>query len=221
MGYSIREIKKISPILSEYPTKTIMCELGNSYIKGDDFVEWLDANDMGDLPIGGEQHTKGIVSKYFWERIGYEYLSVDMNRYDYSHYLDLRKQVPAYVKDTFDIVLDVGTIEHVQNQYMAFYNTDYMTKVGGVNIHFLPKVGTWPGHCSYYYDMSNFEKLADICGYEVVNISEEYHPAGSWICAVMIKGDNGFPSVKEFKKIGIHYVDGYANDQSHYPWAYE
>ena len=37
-----------------------MCELGNSYIKGDDFVEWLDANDMGDLPIGGEQHKIGI-----------------------------------------------------------------------------------------------------------------------------------------------------------------
>ena len=101
----------------------------------------------------------------------------------------------------------------------SFDNTDYMTKVGGVNIHFLSKVGgrlQEQIHCSYYYDMSNFEKLADICGYEVVNISERVSSSRYLDLCGYDKGDNEFPSVEEFKKIGIHYVDGYANDQSHY-----
>ena len=221
MGYSMRELTKIVPLLSKHSDKTVMCELGNSYIKGKEVTNWLYAQNLRDIPIGGEQHSKGIVSKHLWERIGYEYLSIDMNKLDGAHYFDLRKKLPTYLKNDFDIVLDVGTIEHVDNQYMAFFNVDYMTKVGGINIHFLPKVGTWPQHCKYYFDTDNFEKLADICGYDILNISEEYHDAGTWIFAALIKGDKEFPTEEEFETVGIHHTDQVSFDRKIYPYAYE
>ena len=95
MGYSMRELTKIVPLLSEHSDKTVMCELGNSYIKGKEVVNWLYAQDLRDIPTGGEQHSEGIVSKHLWERIGYEYLSIDMNKLDGAHYFDLRKKLPT------------------------------------------------------------------------------------------------------------------------------
>ena len=85
-----------------------MCELGNSYIKGKEVVNWLYAQNLRDIPTGGEQHSEGIVSKHLWERIGYEYLSIDMNKLDGAHYFDLRKKLPTYLKNDFDVVLNLS-----------------------------------------------------------------------------------------------------------------
>ena len=124
--------------------------------------------------MGGEQHPKGIVSKRFWGAIGFNHVSIDLNGLDGALSYDLREDINIKYnyKEQFDIIYDGGTIEHVSNQYWAFKNTHNLTKRGGTMIHVLPKVGFWEGHCSYFYTMDSFSKLAELCSYEIKELKE-------------------------------------------------
>ena len=221
MGYSYNEVEKIILELEYYNTHTNveMCEFGNNYIKGDTFKEWIFEQNIF-FKEGGEQHQKGFVSKKFWEKLGFIHTSIDMNRLDGALYYDLRKRLPKELKEKFNFTLDVGTVEHIQYQYQCFKNIDYITKIGGTMIHFLPKVGSWPQHCSFYYDMENFKTISELCNYKVIRNEEYEYGANIWIYTVLQKTKGGFITENEFKDVGIHYVAGFAHDQGHYPYAY-
>ena len=95
MGIGFKEATEVMNDIQIYEKKSgvSLCELGNNYLKGDKLMEWLESNDII-LQNGGEQHSEGIVSKLFWESLGFNHTSIDMNGLDGSLKLDLRKELP-------------------------------------------------------------------------------------------------------------------------------
>ena len=88
-------------------------------------------------------------------------------------------------------------------------------------IHCLPKVGTVPGHCQYYYTLETFKVLAKLCKYETKELYEHDAAADLMIYTTLQRKDNDFISEEEFKKVPIHFVEGHSNDKDLYPYAYK
>lgn len=224
MALGYREITKLvgNTLLNFNEQENLQfCELGNNYLKGSKLMEWLKSNDIN-LPIGGEQHSHGIVSKLFWEYIGFVHTSIDMNGYDGSLNIDLRKPVPSEFLNKFNIVYDGGTGEHVDNQYSLFKNCHDIVMEGGTIIHILPKTGHFPNHCSYYYTIETFEKLNELNGYKTKELFEHDAEGGTMIYSVIEKITND-PFINEdtFSNVPITYTQHIANDKMHYPYAYK
>jgi len=222
MGLGMREAIPLLKTLKELDGKENISflELGNNYMRGDDTIAWVNSLNLN-IPLGGEQHPKGFVTKTFWTQLGFNHTSIDMNGLDGSLNLDLRKDLSKEFTKTFDFVYDGGTGEHVDNQYMCFKNVHNFTKPGGIMCHVLPKVGTVPGHCQYYYTLESFEVLAKLCNYEIKELFEHEAVAGKMIYATLKRKNNEFITEEEFKKVPIHFVGGHSNDKDLYPYAYK
>lgn len=126
------------------------CELGNQLMIDDDDVVTGSAKDV-------------------YISLGVDHISIDINGKDGSFPVDLDLPLPFILLDQFDVVTNYGTIEHVNNQYQVFKNTHDMCRKGGIMIHILPLVGTYPGHCQYYYSEEFMIGLARVCGYTLIN----------------------------------------------------
>ena len=236
MGIGRSELAHILPSIEAagYDGKenVSFCELGNNYIErgNENILSWLHsfAPDI-DVPMGGEQHSKGIASKRFWEAIGFNHVSIDLNGLDGALSYDLREDINKKYnyKEQFDIVYEGGTVEHVSNQYWAFKNTHNLTKKGGTMIHILPKVGFWENHCSYFYTIDSFSKLAELCSYKVQELREIdpapwIQEAGPMIYTRLEKTDNkDFIDEKAFEQVPITFTGWDANDKSLYPNCYK
>jgi len=68
----------------------------------------------------------------------------------------------------FDLVTNFGTIEHVEDDYVAFYNADCLLRDGGIVVHNLPLVGSWRRHGHYTYPRSFPLCLTAPCGYDLL-----------------------------------------------------
>ena len=94
MGIGYREIIPLINTLNKLDGKDdiSLCELGNNYLKGDEMIPWLESEGYN-FTIGGEQHPTGVVSKSFWNRLGFNHTSIDMNGLDGSLPYDLREDI--------------------------------------------------------------------------------------------------------------------------------
>ena len=222
MGIGYREIIPLINTLNKLDGKDdiSLCELGNNYLKGDEMIPWLESEGYN-FTIGGEQHPTGVVSKTFWNRLGFNHTSIDMNGLDGSLPYDLREDISDKFNTKFDVIYDGGTGEHVDNQYMCFKNIHNITKTSGMMIHVLPKVGHFPKHCSYYYTIETFEVLYELCGYKILELFEHDAWGGTMIYTTLEKNDNEFITEEEFKKVPIEFVDEFSHDRNLYPYAYK
>jgi hypothetical protein len=165
-----------------------MCELGNQHINVDG------------IPYK-------IAKDYFKSR-GIIHTSIDRNGNDGAKIYDLSQPILrcTHPIPTFDIVTDFGTIEHVDNQYHAFWNMHKLCRQGGLMIHALPLVLHWKHHCEYYYNLQFFEKLAWHNNYTIISM-KVMPDAGDWtgtIYIAMIKmRDNDFYKIP---RDSLHYV---------------
>ena len=201
-----------------------MIELGNMYIRND-AIQWIEKNKF-ELD-GFTKLDMGMISKEYFVAQGCNHISIDLNMKEGALPIDLRQPIAG--GDTYnlinsaDIILDSGTSEHVEYQYMNWKNLYDVTKVGGIFLHVLPKVGYWDNHCVFKYDINFFEQLAKANDYEVIEISNNY--ADKDICAAMRKTNNsGFMNEEEFNNLPIHICKpegkSHLNDRALYPWAY-
>ena len=199
-------------------------EMGNTYIRGD-AIHWIENNKF-ELE-GFTYINNNLISKEYFTALGCKHTSIDLNMKEGALPIDLRKSIKDNDKhkliNTANIILDSGTSEHVEYQYMNWKNLYDLTKVGGIFIHILPKVGYWENHCEYKYDIDFFEQLATTNQYEIIEISNDY--VDKDICAALRKtNNNGFISEKEFNKLPIHVCKpegtSMLNDRALYPWAY-
>lgn len=126
------------------------CELGNQLMINDDNV------------VTGS-------AKEVYISLEVDHISIDINGEDGSLPIDLDLPLPFILLDQFDVITNYGTIEHVSNQYQVFKNTHDMCRKGGIMIHILPLVGTYPGHCQYYYSEEFMVGLARACGYSIIS----------------------------------------------------
>jgi hypothetical protein len=104
-----------------------MCELGNQEMRGNT----------------GKQVRTG--KEYFAPR--FEHVSIDLNGRDGARPIDLAQPIadPDLV-ESFDVVTNIGTSEHVSDQFECFANIHRLAKLGGLIIHVSPIGDRWPNH---------------------------------------------------------------------------
>ena len=164
--FTEKNIKKVFPD----PTGLKMLELGDQEIRKLDDFEYS-------FPEQGELVHSGW-SKTYFEKQGYDHTSVDLKGLRGSEIRDLRYPEEFLDwHDTFDILTNSGTTEHVEprdSQYECFKIIHDVVKVGGIFIHILPdaeqlmRYGYWKNHCNIYYTEAFFEQLSVECGYKII-----------------------------------------------------
>jgi hypothetical protein len=141
-------------------------------------AQGLSMLELGDQVIDDPAIPEKTGKAYF-ERRGFEHVSVDLNGRHGALVRDLTK--PEQFRDChnrWDIITNAGTTEHVEpfeSQYECFGMLHDCLKPGGIAIHIVPDVeehdnhGAWRNHCRYYYSQFFFELLAAENKYEMLS----------------------------------------------------
>jgi hypothetical protein len=124
-------------------------------------------------------HTGNISKLYFNQQDGVEHISLDWNGREGALMKDLG--IPITDVDPGHLITNFGTSEHVYNHYRCFENIHNLCIPGGYVFHFVPAIGSWPGHCLRWYGEKFFIELAKASDYEIVELystsEEPYIPA--------------------------------------------
>lgn len=110
------------------------------------------------------------------ELAGFTYTALDIFHGKNTILFDLNVHAPGRnLVGRFDLVMNLGTTEHVFNQLRAFETIHALAKVGGGIYHDLPMAGYF-NHALFRYDPMFFRLVADSNAYEVV----EQSVSGPW-----------------------------------------
>lgn len=114
-----------------------------------------------------------LASAYFEDLGAKEVVMIDLNGKDGALPLDLDKPIgDINLLESFDIVIDGGTSEHVKKQYYCFQNILDLCKSSGLMFHFLPLQGHWVKHGRWMYPMTFFSALARYNNYTIVDMHQ-------------------------------------------------
>jgi len=97
----------------------------------------------------------------------HSYRAVDLHGTAIAEQHDLNLPLPF--SDQFDVVTNLGTAEHVFNQYQVFKSAHERTKPGGIMIHALPNQGCYD-HGFYNYHPTFVFDLSQANGYRIVTL---------------------------------------------------
>ena len=136
--------------------------------------------------ISDTYHNDSGLFKFYLNKLGYNVTSIDIMGDRGSIPVNLCEDISLWNLGQFDVITNYGTTEHVDNQYMCWKNIHKSLKVGGIIINEIPKVGNWPGHCEFYYDLKFFQEFLKI-GYEIVYDKDHVHPGNGALIAVSLK----------------------------------
>jgi hypothetical protein len=148
-------------------------QLSNAFLRARDRVELLGqlfgATTKLDLPVpeappvvaGAEPLSEtSPLARQFWEWLGYQYASIDIDGSPNSIPLDLNYDVvPDWVRKKFGVVTNFGTTEHVANQLNAFKIIHDLMAPGGIMLHAVPAQGL-VNHGLLKYNPKGFWMLA-------------------------------------------------------------
>ena len=120
------------------------------------------------LELGGKWCSQACVTyKSVFEGMGFRHVSVDWNGEHGAVKRDLRKPLEGFGQ--FDMVVNMGTTEHVEGQAGVWANIHNATKVDGVYVGQTPYHDrqSWWWHGKYYPTEQFFESFAAINGWEI------------------------------------------------------
>ena len=140
----------------------------------------LELGDQVIVDVGTTGHTTG---KQFFQSLGYEHVSVDINGQHGAERLDLtRPRNFLHWRDHYDVITNAGTTEHIEpfeHQFTCFKIIHDCAKTGALMIHIVPDAqcmidqGQWRGHCAYYYSKAFFNMLAHSNDYAILYLDLE------------------------------------------------
>lgn len=113
-----------------------------------------------------------LSSEYFYKNIGIkDYTCIDLDGVHNSLKFDLNLDINKVYKfnNTYDIVTNIGTSEHIFNQKSCFENIHNLCNENGLMIHLLPTKGH-ENHCFFNYHSTLFEHLSEANNYEILYI---------------------------------------------------
>lgn len=118
------------------------------------------------LELGNKKNGRHGTYKAFFEGRGFRHTSVDWNGDDGALPLDLRRPLNL---GTFDMVTNIGTTEHVDQQEPVWQNICEAMHIGSVLISTTPLPGgeDWWWHGDWYPTLKFFEELGYRNGLEV------------------------------------------------------
>jgi hypothetical protein len=168
----------VASLLPYLPENPCVVELGNQTFTVSDevllgLIEMLERQGKSAVAsnlrafVGRTAEDKAPLTEAFYRALGFSaYLAMDINHKYGSVIMDLNRDLKAdyQFRDTFDLVTNNGTGEHVFNQYMIFRNVHQLTKVGGMMLHIMP-FGNYVNHGFYNFQPVLFADLAAANGY--------------------------------------------------------
>lgn len=109
---------------------------------------------------------------------GFDYVSIDIVEAPYVFRFDLNSdEIPATMKNKYDIVINNGTTEHVLNQLNALKAVHDLAKPGGI-IYSMFLINGWGDHGLLRYSSRFVRLLADANRYEIVEDDVYTSPDG-------------------------------------------
>lgn len=174
MGFVSRTLRKTMLATTKYvdPKESILLELGVQNA----FSDLIKAEGIDKYPI------RNILHRYFRE-----YHTLDLQIEDGVTKVDLSVYQPGLF--TANIITNIGTTEHVeyeQGQFDCWKNLHSWLKVGGIMIHELPELGSWPGHGRYYITREFFRNLENY-GYQILELDDHKFNNGNTLWCVIRK----------------------------------
>jgi hypothetical protein len=185
MGICTHQRDFISENVLNHALGKKMLELGNQVINPE-LADRID-KEMGIIlprTPGPDRYIPGrilAIGKSYYTALGYNHTSIDTNGYDGSLPLDLTKCHPQ-LNDTFFIVTDHGTIEHIpgiHQQYLLFKNLYEWGAEGCVYGHCVPMGHAehnqilgylWPRHGFFGYSSDFWNAFIDACKYKISKV---------------------------------------------------
>ena len=168
----------------------------------------------------------GVLSgKELYVSQGYDHTSFDWNGKRGSIAVDLTKLNENY-NETFEIVTDHGTIEHIPEQYNVFKNLHNWGKEDDVHIvplHSMEHLGLvnrrFPPHGFYEYSTKFWVELCKACNYKLIDATNQVRnmESGNKLnhyssCVYVKTKDSSFVEKTEFdelhKKLTLFYKNG-------------
>lgn len=140
-------------------------------------------------------------AKLHFQSLGVDHVSVDLNGKNGALKLDLQQEInDISLINTFDILTNFGTTEHIKQQYTCWLNIHNLVKQRGIFIHTVPRVGHWRKHGYHKYNLEFFQRLADNCGYKLIeNFIRKGDSKKDLIsCSMIKKEENKFISSSIF-----------------------
>ena len=123
--------------------------------------------ELGNQLIWDEEGYEGFfVAKDYFQSLGVDHTSIDLNGKNGALNIDLNKPIKGLGE--FDVVTNLGTTEHVKNQKECFNNIHRLCRVGGIMIHLVPHVGST--HGDHQYTVEFFEALAEDRNYKILHL---------------------------------------------------
>jgi hypothetical protein len=95
-----------------------------------------------------------------------EYTSIDPGTPSSRYRFDLNQPVP--IAERFDLLLNIGTAEHIFNVQQFFKTAHELTLPGGLMMHSSPFTG-WPDHGFFNFQPTFYFDLARANGYEILS----------------------------------------------------
>ena len=183
MGSTIKTMMRIMTLTNtgDLRPESAICDLGATQIFGDAAEEgvrsFLDfyaartpkatrAEAVPDETI--QTIANGGFLGELLELAGFEYLALDIFTAPRTILFDLNAHAPGpKLSRQFDMVMNLGTTEHVLNQFRAFQTIHDLTKPRGVIYHDLPMAG-YLDHAFFRYDPLFFRTVLPANNYEVL-----------------------------------------------------
>ncbi len=117
------------------------------------------------LEIGCKKNVNGIYKTDF-ENLKINHVSIDPTGKHGSLSYDLETPVWESL-GKFDMVTNIGTTEHFDNQKTVWENIHNCLNIGGVLVSITPHVGDFSGHGIWYPMTEFYEDFASKNGYQI------------------------------------------------------
>jgi hypothetical protein len=183
MGSTIKTMMRIMTLThtGDLRPESAICDLGATQIFGDgaeegvrsflDFYSKRTPKAKAPETVPAEtvrKIAKGGFLGELLELAGFEYLALDIFTAPRTILFDLNAHAPGpKLLRHLDMVMNLGTTEHVFNQFRAFQTIHDLTKPGGVIYHDLPMAG-YLDHAFFRYDPLFFRTVLPANNYEVL-----------------------------------------------------
>lgn len=174
----------VAELLQYLPRDPSVMELGNQrFTVSDEILKEIIKNFRNratkvDTDILASFLNKSREEKYplteaFYLALGFRsYSAIDVNSKYGSLIMDLNYDLRAHYEysETFDLITNNGTGEHIFNQFTVLKNMHSLTSVGGIMLHIMPFVN-WINHGFYSFHPILYADLAAANDYKVVKFS--------------------------------------------------
>jgi len=203
MGIGNTQFNFITKCIDECENPHTMLELGNQKLKN-----------------GLDKKLGFKIAKKYYESVGFEHVSFDLNGEDGAIPIDLSKIITdTKYRGYFDVITNSGTSEHVEpvkRQYECFKNVHLCMKPGGIAIHIIPEYRTHPKHCNIYYRRIFWETLAKINGYKILFLEKLTKKDKMTLLSCCYRKQTDSPFVQTRESLLEHIYHKKGNRKPHY-----